>query len=162
MTDVPSSGIRGRRPDRAALLIALGLAVAALVIFWNAARLGGGASYARIGPTVFPYAIGSGLLALAVGTALKAWRGGLPEREPIDVPPVLWIVGGLAAQMLTIAIVGFSIATGILFALTARGFGRGPLWFTVPVGIALSFAIYFVFTRFLQLSLPVGPLERLL
>jgi putative tricarboxylic transport membrane protein len=75
---------------------------------------------------------------------------------------MVWIVGGLAAQMLLLKVAGFSIATGLLFAATARAFGRGPLWLTIPVGIVLAFVIWVIFARGLQLSLPAGPLERLI
>ena len=37
-------------------------------------------------------------------------------------------------QLLLLKTAGFSIATGLLFAFTAKGFGRGPLWLTIPVG----------------------------
>ncbi|WP_181703558.1 tripartite tricarboxylate transporter TctB family protein [Chthonobacter albigriseus] len=150
-----------RRPDRAALVIAAGLAVLSGVIFWNTASIGTAGSYARIGPTAFPYAIAGALLLISIGTALRAWRGHFPVREADEPAPILWIVGGLAAQMLLLKVAGFAIATGILFALTARGFGRGPLWMTLPIGIGLSLAIWLVFARLLQLSLPAGPLERL-
>jgi len=40
---------------------------------------------------------------------------------------VLWIVGGLLAQIALIKLTGFSIATGVLFAMTARGMGRVSL-----------------------------------
>jgi putative tricarboxylic transport membrane protein len=75
---------------------------------------------------------------------------------------VLWIVGGLLAQMILLKPVGFSIGTGLLFAATARGFGRGPLWKTIPIGIVLSLAIWVLFAKGLQLSLPAGPIERLI
>jgi putative tricarboxylic transport membrane protein len=150
-----------RRPDRAALVIAVILAVVAAVIAWSTANMGGAASYARIGPTTFPYVIAAALFVLAICTAFAAWRGEFPEREEQNLPPMLWIVGGLAAQMLLLKYVGFSIATGLLFAATAKGFGKGPLWMTVPLGIVLAFAIWFVFARGLQLALPAGPIERL-
>jgi putative tricarboxylic transport membrane protein len=89
-------------------------------------------------------------------------RGDFPEREEQQIQPVVWIVGGLVAQMLLLHITGFAIATGLLFAATARGFGKGPLWMTVPVGIVLSFIIWVIFAKGLQLSLPAGPLERLI
>lgn len=98
---------------------------------------------------------------LAAANGWRAWRGGFPAREREELPPVLWIVGGLAAQLLLLKTAGFSIATGLLFAATARGLGRGPLWATVPIGIALSLGIYLVFAGLLKLSLPAGPLERL-
>ena len=150
-----------RRPDRAALVIAAILAVVAAVVAWSTASMGGPATYARIGPTTFPYVIAAGLFVLAIGTAFEAWRGDFPEREEQNLPPMLWIVGGLAVQMLLLKQVGFSIATGLLFAATAKGFGKGPLWMTVPLGIVLAFAIWFVFAKGLQLALPAGPIERL-
>lgn len=150
-----------RRPDRAALAIAAGLAALSVLIFVDTARIGGAANYAQIGPKAFPYAIATGLLLLSVGTLVKALKGGFPARETDAPVPILWIVGGLAAQMLLLKLAGFSIATGILFACVARGFGRGPLWLTLPVGIVLSLVIWLIFARVLQLSLPAGPLESL-
>lgn len=153
---------RGGRPDKAALLIAAGLAVLAGVVFWQTRLMPVTAQYARVGPTTVPYVVAAGLAVLALGTALSAWRGGFPEREAENYAPMPWIVGGLVAQMLLLNTAGFSIATGVLFALTARGFGRGPLWMTVPIGVAFALFIYVIFARGLQLSLPAGPLERLL
>ena len=150
-----------RRPDRAALVIAVLLAVLAAVIFVDTRAMKVTAAYARVGPTTFPYVIAACLAALAAGTAVSAWRGGFPEREADHAGPMLWIVGGLVAQMALLKTAGFSIATGVLFAFAAKGFGRGPLWLTVPVGIGFAFVIWIIFARLLQLSLPAGPLERL-
>ena len=150
------------RPDRGALVIAALLAVLAGVIFWQTRAMPVAAMYARVGPTTFPYVIAAGLAALSVGTAVSAWRGGFPEREADHAGPFLWIVGGLVAQMLLLKTAGFSIATGVLFACAARGFGRGPLWMTVPVGIVFALVVWVIFARVLQLSLPAGPLERLI
>lgn len=150
-----------RRPDWAALVIAAALAVVAVVIAWSTASHGAGASYARVGPTTMPYVIAVAFGGLSIWTAFEAFRGEFPEREHQELSPILWIVGGLAAQMLLLKMAGFSIATGLLFAATARAFGRGPLWRTIPIGIALSFVIWIIFARGLQLSLPAGPLEHL-
>jgi len=152
----------GRRPDRAALAIAAGLGVLALVVYWQTSLMPVTAQYARVGPTTVPYVVAAGLAALAVGTAVSALRGGFPAREKDTYGATVWIVGGLIAQMLLLKTAGFSIATGVLFALVARGFGRGPLWRTAPIGIVFAFFLYLVFALGLQLSLPAGPLERLL
>ncbi len=152
---------KGRAADKAALAIAAGLAVLSGVIAWSTATMGGGGAYSRVGPTTFPYVIAGVLLVLAVCTAVSAMRGGFPEREPERAAPVLWIVGGLVGQMLLLKVAGFSIATGILFAATARGFGRGPLWMTFPIGVVLSFIVWFIFAKGLQLTLPAGPFETL-
>jgi putative tricarboxylic transport membrane protein len=151
-----------RGPDRAGLAIAAALAVLAAVIFGRTLAMPVAGQYTRVGPTTLPYVIAAALALLAVGTAVSAWRGGFPEREVDRVGPMLWIVGGLVLQMLLLKTAGFSIATGLLFAFAARGFGRGPLWFTVPLGIAIALAIWLIFAGLLQLSLPAGPLEQLL
>ena len=65
-------------------------------------------------------------------------------------------------QLLLLKAAGFSIATGLLFAFTARGFGRGPLWLTIPIGVVFALFVWFIFSRVLMLSLPAGPLERLI
>jgi len=150
-----------RRPDRAALVIAALLVLAGVAIAISTARMGGVAGYSPVGPKTFPYVIAAGLFGLGVLTALEAWRGNFPEREHQNFGPMAWIIGGLAVQMLTMKTVGFSIATGLLFAATAKGFGRGPLWKTIPIGIVFSFIVWFIFAKGLQLSLPAGPLERL-
>ena len=54
----------GRRPDRAALVIALALIALGAVVAWDAAHMRTGvAAYSRIGPRAFPYAIAAGLVA---------------------------------------------------------------------------------------------------
>jgi putative tricarboxylic transport membrane protein len=149
-----------RRPDRAALVIAVILGLAAIGIFIGTSQQGGVAGYSPVGPKTVPYIIGAALAVLSIATAIEAWRGDFPEREPQNWPPMLWVLGGLAVQMLSMRTVGFSIATGLLFAATAKGFGKGPLWLTVPIGIAFSFVVWVIFAKGLQLSLPVGWLEQ--
>jgi len=161
MSEIGEPGAR-RRPDRAALALAAILALVAIVIGWSTANMAGGGSYARIGPATFPYVIAAALFLLAIWTAFAAVKGDFPEREEQAIAPIIWIVGGLAAQMLLLKLVGFSIATGLLFAATARGFGRGPLWMTVPLGILLAGLIWLIFARGLSLALPSGPFEQAL
>lgn len=150
-----------RRPDRAALVIAALLALLAAVVFFETRAMPVSGQYAKVGPTTAPYAMAAFLAALAIGHVVMAFRHGLPPRE-VDRPgPMLWIVGGLVLQLLLLKPLGFSIATGCLFALTARGFGRGPLYLTIPIGIVLSLLIWLIFAGLLKLSLPAGPLEHL-
>ncbi len=148
-------------PDRAVLVIAVLLAGIAAVIVWDTQRLAVAAAYARVGPAAFPYTVAAGLVGLAVWTAIAGWRGAFPERESVEFGPVAWIVAGLVGQMVLIPYAGFSIATGVLFAFTAKGLGRGPLWLTIPGGAVFGFLVWLTFTKLLQLSLPAGPLERL-
>jgi len=143
-------------------LIAVVLAAIAAIIVWQTMQMRVMPIQAKVGPTVFPYIIAGGLAVLAAGTAISAFRGSFPARQKDNYAPMFWIVGGLVAQLLLLSTAGFSIATGLLFALTARGFGRGPLWQTIPIGIVFAFIVWFIFSHGLQLSLPKGPLERLI
>ena len=151
-----------RRPDGAALVIAAILAIIGAVIIWQTSQMRVPPIQARVGPTVFPYIIAGGLLLLAAGTVVSALRNGFPERSDDNYRPIAWIVGGLVAQLLLLSTAGFSVATGVLFAFTARAFGRGPLWQTIPIGIVFSFLVWIAFAKGLQLSLPSGPIERLI
>ena len=149
-----------RRPDRAALAIAAVLLVVAGTIAWDASHLSGVARYARIGPQTVPLVIALCFAGLGFWTILEAWRGDFPEREPQELRPVLWIVGGLLLQLMSIRMVGFSIATGLLFAFVARGFGERRWWLSLAAGILLSIVIWLIFSRGLALTLPTGPLEH--
>lgn len=159
MTTEPLNRNPERRPDWAALVIAAALLVLAGVVAWDASRIGGVVLYARIGPQTVPYAIAICLAGLGLWTIVEALRGDFPEREPQEALPVLWIVAGLLIQLLTIRVIGFSTATGVLFALVARGFGERRFWISIPFGIVLSIAVWVIFARGLSLTLPHGPLE---
>jgi putative tricarboxylic transport membrane protein len=148
-----------RRPDRAALVIAAVLIILGAVVAWDASRIAGGGAYARIGPQTIPYVIALCLAGLGIWTIFEALRGDFPEREHQEAMPVLWIVAGLLLQLLTIKLIGFSIATGLLFGLVARGFGERRFWISIPFGIVLSIAVWVIFARGLSLTLPHGPLE---
>lgn len=161
MSEVKTSTTETRRPDGAALVIALVLAGLAALIFWDVNRLGDVVGYSPVGPATVPQWIAFGLVGLAIWTAIAAFRRDFPEREHQEIAPVAWIIGGLAGQMLLLPTLGFSIATGVLFAATARAFGKRQLWFSLPIGIAICLAVWLVFALLLQLSLPAGPLERL-
>jgi len=149
------------RPDRAALVIGALLGGLAVIVFWQTRAMPVSAQYARVGPTTLPYAMSVFLAVLAVGHVFAAFRHGEQKREADRLAPMLWIVGGLVLQMLLLKPAGFAIATGLLFACTAKGFGKGPLWFTVPLGIVVSLVIWLIFAGLLNLSLPAGPLEHL-
>ena len=150
-----------RRPSWAALSVAAFLAVIAVVIFWDMGRLSDAAGYSQVGPATIPKWVATGLLVLSACTAWTAFRGNF-ESEPIRAPgPVLWVVTGLMLQILLLHRTGFTIATGLMFALVARGFGERRWHLSLPVGLALAFFVYVVFARYLRLSLPSGWLEHL-
>ena len=113
------------------------------------------------GPTTFPYVIAAGLAVLAVGTALSAWRGGFPEREPerLGADPLDRRRPGRCRSCCSSPPASRS-PPGCLFALTARGFGRGPLWLTHPDRHRLlASSIWLIFARLLH-ALAAGGAAR--
>jgi putative tricarboxylic transport membrane protein len=151
-----------RRVDRAGLVIAALLAGLAAVLVWDARGLQSTSMYG-MGPEAMPIVIAIGLALLAIGNLVDALRGNLPARESADPVPVVLILAGLA---LLIAIIGlgggFILATSALFVTTSAAFGRRAIGIDAVIALVMSTLIYLAFDRLLTLSLPAGPLERLL
>lgn len=151
-----------RRIDPAGLVIAALLAGLAAVLVWDARGLQSVAMYG-MGPEAMPIVVATGLALLAIGNFIDALRGNLPARESADPVPVLLILVGLA---LLIAVIGFGggfiLATSALFVTTSAAFGRRAILADSIIALVMSTLIYLVFDRLLTLSLPAGPLERLL
>jgi putative tricarboxylic transport membrane protein len=74
-----------------------------------------------------------------------------------------WVLGGLAGMIVILQLGGgFVPGSTWLFVTTARAFGQ-PIRFASPLaGFGLAASVYAFFTKALSLSLPAGPLERLL
>jgi len=158
----PDSGPASRRIDRAGLVIALALAALAAVLVWDASQLQSNTPYG-MGPHAMPIVIAIGLGILAIGNLIDALRGNLPSRESAD-PKAVWLI--LAGLTLLIAIIGpgggFTPATSALFVATSAAFGRRAILADLAIGFVMTTLIYLAFDRLLTLSLPAGPLERLL
>ena len=151
-----------KRADPAGLVVAAILLALAAVVGRDLLSLELTSTYG-LGPKAIPGVIAAGLAALGVTHLAIAVRHGRVEREPADPRPVLLIGGGLAVLTLSIALGGgFVLGTAVLFAATARAFGRRALAPDLAIGFALAFVAYLLFAKLLTLSLPAGPLERLI
>jgi len=158
----PPQGPASRRVDPAGVVIAFALAALAAVLVWDARQLSSTSMYG-MGPEAMPIVVAVGLGLLAIGNLIDALRGNLPPRESADPRAVLLILAGLA---LLIAIIGFGggfiLATSALFVTTSAAFGRRAILADSAIALVMSTLIYLAFDRLLTLSLPAGPLERLL
>jgi putative tricarboxylic transport membrane protein len=151
-----------RRVDPAGIVVAALLAVLAGLIFYDMTTLQITQTYG-VGPKAMPIVVATGLILLAIGNLVLAFRGGFPERERAAHLPIVLILGGLAAVIVLIGIGGgFILSMTILFAATATAFGRRAIPVDLAIGFALALGTYLMFSRLLSLSLPTGPLERLL
>jgi putative tricarboxylic transport membrane protein len=150
------------RFDRVAAIVGILLLILAGLLVWDANSLTLATPYG-LGPTAMPYLVAGGLVLLGAGHIIAAVRSAPAEVESADAGAVLWITGGLVALIATIWVGGgFIVATAFLFAATARAFGRQALAVDLAIGFGLGFFVYLAFTKLLTLSLPQGPLERLL
>lgn len=150
-----------RGADKPALLVGVLLLVAAAVVFYDASQQTITSNYG-LGPTAMPYVVCGGLTILALGHFIAAFREGLPKPEAADRSALLWIAAGLAGLIASIALNGgFVLATTLVFACTARGFGRRAFLTDAIIGFVLGLAIFLIFAKLLTLILPAGPFEQL-
>jgi putative tricarboxylic transport membrane protein len=152
----------GRRPDRAAFFIAAMLAGIGTLMIWQGLIIPDKGGYAGVGSGDLPVFIGICLWLLAVAHVWKGLRQaapGIPRQQPV---PVLFIVAGLLLQLILLHPLGFSIASGLLFACTAAAFGKRNFALTLPVGFVFAFVVYGVFDQLLKLNLPAGVPETLI
>jgi putative tricarboxylic transport membrane protein len=150
-----------RGADRPALIVGLLLLALAGIVYYDASQQTITSNYG-VGPTAMPYVACAGLVLLGLAHLFVAFRDGLPRPEEADRGALLWIIGGLVGLIACIALGGgFTIAVTILFACTARGFGRRALPADIAIGFGLGLVIFLVFAKLLTLLLPAGPLERL-
>jgi putative tricarboxylic transport membrane protein len=156
------SQTNSRRIDPAGLIVAALLAASAAVLVWDASRIPVSQTYG-LGPQAMPVVIAVGLGLLAIGNLVMALRGDMPARESTDPGAILLILGGLAALIALIGLGGgFILATAVLFAATSAAFGRRALLADFLIGLVLGLVVYLMFDKLLTLSLPAGPIERLL
>lgn len=152
---------------RAPLIVGLVLLALAALTLFDSFRVAAGTG-PGVGPSVALKLIGGLLVVLGVVHLVTAWgqravHVELDADDRLNPLALAWVLGGLVIQIVALAFgAGFIISAAILFACTARGFGR-PLLSLGPVyGVVLSLVVYAFFTKALSLSLPAGPLERLL
>ena len=151
-----------KRIDPAGLVAAALLAALAGLILFDMSGLEISSVYG-LGPKAMPIVVAAGLGLLAVGNLVLGLTGGFPSREQAQAGPVALIVGGMA---MLIALVGFGggfiPATAILFWATSTAFGRRSHAVDLGIGLALALVAYLLFAKLLGLTLPLGPIERLI
>jgi putative tricarboxylic transport membrane protein len=123
-----------------------------------------------IGPRVFPYIVGTGMVVLAVLLAIATARGDVAEGEagedvdltsPADWVTVFKLVGILLLNLVFVNFVGWAITGALLFAGAAWTLGSKSLVGDLIVGAVLSVASWYFFW-FLGVPLPAGILDGIL
>ena len=154
--------VEEQRVDRAQLGLAAVLAVVGIYTIVDARGLNVGFAD-PVGPRVFPYAIGTGMVVLAVLLVVATLRGDVPQAEggedvdltvPADWATVAKLVGVLVLNLLLVNLLGWAITGTLLFAGAAWALGsRTPLR-DVLVGAVLAVGSWY---GFYALGVPLTP-----
>jgi len=148
--------------DKPAAVIGVILFAVAAIIAYDASQMSQQAIYG-IGPTAMPNALALFFAALGVAHIVIAFRHGLPVPDQADWGAFAWVAGALLALIVAVASgAGFILGATLLFAMTARAFGRKAFVIDLLIGFTIGLIVFLVFNNILSLTLPQGPLERLL
>jgi putative tricarboxylic transport membrane protein len=160
----PMFGVR-RGPDWADVGCGLAvLAIAGLVI-WGTIAIPTSPVYARVGPKLFPWIAGLGLLALGGALVASGAFGGwsdeledLPREAPNPFAFGL-ILAALAVNVALIDTIGFVLAATIQFMLVCACFGSRTQGRDAATALLLSATAYLLFARALGVNIGSGWLE---
>ncbi len=145
--------------------VTLGLCIVAfaVIVGWQTSLIPLNAIYAKVGPTVIPWMVTGMLGVLGIALTVQGFRGGWAheqEHGEFDWPSLAWLVAGLAANAALIDVVGFVLASTLLYTFTARSFGSHRPIRDAGIGFGLALIAYVGFDRVLGYKIGEGLIER--
>ncbi len=159
-------GGTGRRFALGELAIGIGVIGLAVLIFWQVQVMPVSPLYAKVGPTLVPNLVAAAVFGLGLALLLAAVRGGWQTEEEQaatpDRPALAWVLGGLALNVALIDVVGFTIASTLLFTCVARGFGSRRIVRDALFGAIFALVAYFGFAKTLGINIGAGWVENAL
>lgn len=148
-------------PSRATVVIAIVLFAIAAITYWDASHMTSRAAYG-MSASAASYFVALLFAVLGIGHLFSAFKPSDIEVEVADWRAVGWIGLALCGLIGSIWLgAGFIVGSTLLFALTARAFGRRALLIDLCLGAGIGLAVFLLFNKLLTLALPQGPLERL-
>jgi putative tricarboxylic transport membrane protein len=147
------------------------VAVGAFLIYDALSLEAGFAKVDPVGPKLFPIAIGSILILLAVVLAVAIPRGSVGEADagedvdpntPGDWRTVGLLVGLFVAVIVLVNPLGWAITGTLLFAGAATILGNRHYVRNIVIGAVLSVASFYAFYSGLGIPLPAGILDGIL
>ncbi len=158
-------GIMSPKPAWDDTLLGLVIVAFAAVIGWQTSLIPLNAIYAKVGPNIIPWILTGALALLGLILALQGVFGGWPHEEApgdFDWPAIAWLGGGLAFNAGLIEVLGFILASTLLFVFTARAFKSSSPLRDTAIGFALALIAYVGFDRVLGYKIGSGLIERLI
>jgi putative tricarboxylic transport membrane protein len=146
------------------LLISLVLIAIGSFVIYETQGIAETQGFSQVGPRLFPNIIGAGLTLCGAWLGWQAISGGwrnVPldegEHDAPDWVAFAIISAGIILHMVLIGWAGFIIASTLLFAFIARGFGSKRPVRDVAIGAVIAILAFLLFTQGLGLNLPKGP-----
>ncbi|MGQ0512264.1 MAG: tripartite tricarboxylate transporter TctB family protein [Betaproteobacteria bacterium] len=165
MNDSESSGpsVGTRWPE---LVVAALLVLVALLVIKDSLRVGIG--WADDGPRsgYFPFYIGLLLLASSGSVLLRQlWRWREADAAFAGRGQIALVVSMLVPMLVYLGLIfglGIYVASALLIGFFMFRHGKYGATLTLPVALGVPLVFFLVFERWFLVSLPKGPLERLL
>ena len=150
----------------AGLIAGLLLALLAALIAWSTSQMRIIPVHAKVGPQMFPYFAAVALAIVGICFIIQALRNS-SGKLVADTDETNWMALGLIAfgfifEILFIKSLGFILASTVLFMAVAMAYGSRRYFRDIAIGLIITSAAYFGFTRLLNLQLPAGVLEGLI
>ena len=159
-------------------ILSFGVIALALGLALGASGISSEAGYAGIGPNFLPLLVSAGLFLCGGFLFWEAWSGGFrngPDSDPSEASQekpcwsgMAWMSAGLLSSAALITTIGFILSCALCFACAAHGLRKANTnpsqtaqpqsirsWLIdVALGLAISAPVFWMFTKFLAISLP--------
>jgi putative tricarboxylic transport membrane protein len=148
--------------------VGAGVVLLALGLGAGASMIPSEAGYAGVGPNFLPWLVSIALLICGSFLVYEARSGGFRDLEGQDDekpywPGFVWMSTGLLLNAALITTIGFILSCTLCFVLAARGLRNAQgdadtslaTWRNdLIVGVCIAAPVYWMFTKFLAISLP--------
>lgn len=151
------------------LLVGVGALVVAAVLAYGATGISSDAGYAGVGPDFLPWVVALAMLICGVLLIWQARTGGYRHMEQPSGAPrgdwraLAWVSAGVLANAAFITSLGFVLSCSLCFVLTVRGLRASEgkpagdwrqAMKDAVTGMLIAAPVFWLFTKFLAVSLP--------
>ena len=113
-----------------------------------------------LGHKAYPIMLGGALIVLGLALLIKPEKQSGPALSGKNIITILILTGLLAGYGWTLDWTGYPLGTFLFLVITVRLLGEKKWPLNLALSAAISLVIYLLFTRLLDLMLPLGVLGR--
>jgi putative tricarboxylic transport membrane protein len=167
MTDTDSSAVQPSVLPQT--VVGVGVLLTGLALAFGAISISSTAGYSGVGPNFLPWLVSIVLAICGVLIIWEARTGGFRElATPSGAsqaywPGFVWVSAGLMLNAALITTIGFILSCALCYLLAVQGLRRASgqpagttrVWITdIVSGLLIAAPVYWMFTKFLAISLP--------